>query len=243
MLADTAEIAEAAAEALRFTLTSKRPTASFDNPGAEVVKAKALGETELSAGSLDLGFAEAATTVDEWYQTPAQIHNPMELFQTTCVWSHDSEELTVYESTQNTRGTQYGLSKQLGISPSKIHIVSPLIGGAFGSRGELGQFTALIAFAAKKLSRPVKLVATREQCFTLRTFRAETRHHLRLGADHEGHLTVLDHESWELTSRKDKFATAGSDSTARLYACPNVRTKVHNVETDRQAPGFMRAPP
>jgi xanthine dehydrogenase YagR molybdenum-binding subunit len=35
----------------------------------------------------------------------------------------------------------------------------------------------------------------------------------------------------------------GSDSTARLYACPNIRTNVKNVEADRQTPGFMRAPP
>jgi xanthine dehydrogenase YagR molybdenum-binding subunit len=141
------------------------------------------------------------------------------------------------------RGAQYGLAKQLGISPKKIRVLSPFIGGAFGSRGELGQYTALIAFAAQRLGRPVKLVASRRQGFTLRTFRAETRHHLKLGADREGHLTALDHESWELTSRNELFATAGSDSTARLYACPNVRTLVHNVETDRQAPGFMRAPP
>ena len=107
----------------------------------------------------------------------------------------------------------------------------------------MGAHTPLVALAAKRLGRPVKLVATRQQSFTLRTFRAETSHHLRLAADVQGHLTALDHESWELTSRDDRFAVAGSDSTARLYACPNVRTQVHNVETDRQAPGFMRAPP
>jgi xanthine dehydrogenase YagR molybdenum-binding subunit len=89
----------------------------------------------------------------------------------------------------------------------------------------------------------VKLVASRKQGFTLRTFRAETRHHLRLGADAQGKLTAVDHESWEICGREDHFAVAGSDSTARLYACANVHTLVHNVEAERQAPGFMRAPP
>ena len=241
VVADTLEIAQAAAEAIVFTFKQERPTPDFDAPGAKVVKPKSLGETELKAGDIEQGLATAVAKVDEWYQTPAQHHNPMELFQTTCAWNGD--ELTVWESTQSVRGTQYGLAKQLGISPKKIRVLSPFIGGAFGSRGELGQYTALIAFAAQRLGRPVKLVATRQQGFTLRTFRAETRHHLKLGADREGHLTALDHESWELTSRNELFATAGSDSTARLYACPNVRTHVHNVETDRQAPGFMRAPP
>ena len=36
---------------------------------------------------------------------------------------------------------------------------------------------------------------------------------------------------------------AGSENTARLYACPNIRTEVQVVEADRQTPGFMRAPP
>ena len=241
VVADTFEIAQAAAEALVFTYKQERPTPDFDSPEVKVVKPKSLGESELKAGDIEQGLATAVATVDEWYQTPAQHHNPLELFQTTCIWKAD--ELTVWESTQNVRGVQYGLAKQLGISPKKIRVLSPFIGGAFGSRGELGQYTALIAFAAKRLGRPVKFVASRQQGFTLRTFRAETRHHLKLGADREGHLTALDHESWELTSRDELFATAGSDSTARLYACPNVRTLVHNVETDRQAPGFMRAPP
>ncbi len=241
IIADTFEIAKAAAEVLVFTFKEERPTPDFDAPGAKVVKPKSLGETELKAGDIQHGFTTAIAMVDAWYETPAQHHNPMELFQTTCAWKGD--ELTVWESTQSVRGAQYGLAKQLGISPKKIRVLSPFIGGAFGSRGELGQYTALIALAAQRLGRPVKLVATRQQGFTLRTFRAETRHHLKLAADGEGHLTALDHESWELTSRNELFATAGSDSTARLYACPNVRTLVHNVETDRQAPGFMRAPP
>ncbi len=76
----------------------------------------------------------------------------------------------------------------------------------------------MVALAAKRLGRPVKLVASRRQGFTLRTFRAETRHHLQLGAEHDGKLTALGHWSWEQTSRMERFATAGSDSTARLRA-------------------------
>lgn len=241
VIAETPEAAKAAAEKLVFTFKSRPAAAGLDSPGASESRAKALGETELSAGDPDRGFAEAAAIVDAWYETPAQHQNPMELFQSTCAW--EGERLTVWESCQNVRGFQYGLAKQFGMKPEKIRILSPFIGGAFGSRSELGQVTSLVALAAKRLGRPVKLVATRRQGFTLRTFRAETRHHLRLGATREGRLTALAHDSWELTSRTERFAVAGSDSTARLYACPNVRTKVVNVEADRQAPGFMRAPP
>ena len=243
VIADSEIIAQHAADLIRFEFEAKPAAATLSSPGATEVKPKALGETELKAGDIDRGFIAAAAIVDACYETPAQHHNPMELFQTSCVWDEAGENLTVYESTQNTRGFQQGIAGQLGIKPSQVRVIAPYIGGAFGSRGELGQNTSLIALAARQLGRPVKHVATRQQGFTLRTFRAETKHHLRLGADAEGHLTALDHTSWELCSRDDSFALAGSDSTARLYACPNVRTKVHNLSSDRQTPGFMRAPP
>ena len=246
VVANTTEIAQQAAEALQFLFDAEAPAVSFDSPSAEVVKAKSLGETHLKSGDIEAGFAASTACVDAWYETPPQHHNALEPFQTTAAWHTDAdgtERLTVWESTQNVRGAQHGLAKQLGLKPAQIRILSPFIGGAFGSKGELGQFSALIAFAARQLGQPVRFVASRRQCFSLRTFRAETRHHIRLGADAEGKLQALDHESWELCSRTDRFATAGSDSTARLYGCHNVRTQVHNVETDRQAPGFMRAPP
>lgn len=246
VIADTEEIAEQAASLVRITFAGDVPSGGFDDAGASVVKAESLGETELKAGDVEKGLKQSVVGLDAWYETPPQHHNPIELFQTTCAWRHDAsghEELVVWESTQNTRGFQYGLAQQLGLKPAQVRVLSPFIGGAFGSKGELGQFTALVAYASRQLGRPVKFVASRRQGFSLRTFRAETRHHVRLGADAQGKLLALDHESWELTSRSERFATAGSDSTSRLYGIPNVRTLVHNVETDRQAPGFMRAPP
>ena len=241
VVAETFEAARTGAQALRIEYDAETPSAGFDSPGAEEVKAKSLYNTKLKAGDFAGAFEAAPVTVDAWYETPPQHHNPLELFQTTCAWEGD--HLVVRESSQNVRGYQYGLAKQLGISTSKIRVMSPYVGGALGSRGELGQVTALIARASRQVGRPVKLVASRRQGFTQRTYRAETRHHLRLGAERDGRLTALSHDSWEVTSRVDRFALAGSESTARLYACPNVQTLVKNVEADRQTPGFMRAPP
>ena len=241
VIAETPELAHAAADALVIEYNKKRPSATFDSQGLKEVEADAMGETELEAGNIEIGLRSSDAVIDAWYETPAQHQNPLELFQTTCAW--DGDQVTVWESTQNVRGHQHGLAKQLGLSAKQVRFVSPFTGGAFGSRGELGQHTALIALAARRLGRPVKHVATRRQCFYLRTFRAETRHHIQLGADRDCSLTVLVHDSWEITSRTERFAVAGSDSTARMYACPNVRVKCVNLEADRQAPGYMRAPP
>src|SRR5436853_581552 len=103
--------------------------------------------------------------------------------------------------------------------------------------------TALIAVAARRLNRPVKLVATRDQGFTIASYRAETRHHIRLAADRDGKLVALIHEGEEVTSRPDNYKVAGTDASTRLYACPNVASEVSVVHTDRNTPGFMRSPP
>jgi CO/xanthine dehydrogenase Mo-binding subunit len=66
--------------------------------------------------------------------------------------------------------------------PSAERVVSPYIGGAIGSRGSLTRRTALVAPAARQLRRPVRLEATRRQGSTVATYRAETRHRIRLGA-------------------------------------------------------------
>jgi xanthine dehydrogenase YagR molybdenum-binding subunit len=103
--------------------------------------------------------------------------------------------------------------------------------------------TAIIAAIARRLGRPVKLVATRDQGFTIATYRAETRHQVQLGAGRDGKLTALRHEGWEISSRADPYAVGGTKTTTRLYACPNVESMVWIVRADRNTPGFMRSPP
>jgi xanthine dehydrogenase YagR molybdenum-binding subunit len=242
VLADSFEQATDAASRLAIATQADRPSAGFDSPGAETVLGSVASKAheDPETGDADKAFATAPVQVDSRYSTPTQHHNPMELFTTTCAW--DGNKLTVWEPTQNVYGIRFGLADQLGIDPGDVHVISPYIGGAFGSRGSLTQRTALIAFAARRLGRPVKLVATRDQGFTIATFRAETRHHIKLGADAQGRLQSLTHEAWEVTSRPDPYMVAGTDATTRLYACPNVASKVSIVHADRNTPGFMRAP-
>ena len=179
--------------------------------------------------------------INAHYATPTQHHNPIELFTTTCVWN--AGRLTVYEPSQFVYGMKNVLAKQLRIDPDKIRAVSRFVGGAFGSKGNPTARTAWIAIAARRLGRPVKLVATRDQGYTIATYRAETRHHIQLGATRDGRLVSLRHEGWELTSRPSCYNVSGTETTARMYACPNMLTKVNVVHADRNTPGFMRAPP
>ena len=111
----------------------------------------------------------------------------MELFATQCVWKGD--RLIVHEPSQYVDNVEFGLAQQLGIDPERIRVVSTYVGGAFGAKGFLTQRTALVAIAARRIGRPVELVATRQQGFTVSGYRAETRQHVRLAAGRDGRLT------------------------------------------------------
>jgi xanthine dehydrogenase YagR molybdenum-binding subunit len=243
VVADTFEAARDGAHRVDIRYEAQAPAASFDSIGAETVAAKDVApeHEDPKVGDAELAFSAAEVTIDFQYQTPTQHHNPIELFTTLCAW--DGDKLTVWESSQNVTGFKYGVAEQLGIKPDDVRIISPYIGGAFGSRGGLTHRTAILAIAAKRLGRPVKLAATRDQGFTIATYRAETRQRVRLGATRGGTLQSLIHEGWEITSRPDNYMVAGTDATTRLYACPNVDSKVSIVHADRGTPGFMRSPP
>jgi xanthine dehydrogenase YagR molybdenum-binding subunit len=243
VLAETFEAAREAAHRLNVTYVAEQPSAGFESPGTTTVAAKDVSSNyeDPVVGDAPAAFAGAPVKIDQHYATPTQHHNPIELFTTSCSWSGD--RLTVWEGSQNVTGLKNGLAEQLGMDPDKIRVVSPFIGGAFGSRGSMTQRTALIAVAARRLNRPIKLVVTRDQGFTIATYRAETRHHVRIAADRDGGLVALIHEGEEVTSRPDNYKVAGTDASTRLYACPNVASKVSLVHADRNTPGFMRSPP
>src|ERR1041385_3358685 len=175
VLADTFETARDGAHRLQIRYAEEKPSATFGSPGAQEVGAKQVSKEhqDPQVGDAAKAFREAPIKVDQEYATPTQHHNPIELFATTCAWQDG--KLTIWEGSQNVYGYKNGVAEQLSISPDQVQAISPFIGGAFGSRGSLTQRTAIIAFAAKKIGRPVKLVATRDQGFTIATYRAETK--------------------------------------------------------------------
>ncbi|TXM86092.1 molybdopterin cofactor-binding domain-containing protein, partial [Methylobacterium sp. WL116] len=211
--------------------------------GAETVRLADLKpeHADPRRGDADAALARADMRIAARYETPVQHHNPMELFTTACAW--DGGRLTVHEPSRYVGALQHGLAAQLGMDPADIRVVSGPIGGHFGSKLALSQHTALVALAARDLGRPVALVPTRRQGFTIANHRPETRHDLRLGADRAGRFTALVHEAAMTTSRFDAFAMEGTDVTASLYACPDIRTDERAVRVDRNTPGPMRAPP
>ncbi|MBV9348648.1 MAG: xanthine dehydrogenase family protein molybdopterin-binding subunit [Pseudolabrys sp.] len=238
VVADTYEAAREAAYKAKFEIATEKPSAGFHSEGVKEASPK---KSEPKAGDAEKAFDDAAVKFEGWYGTPTQHHNPIELFTTTVAWNND--ELTVYEPSQFMYGLKNSLASKVGVKPEKVRAISHFVGGAFGSKAQLTPRTGLVALAAKRLNRPVKLVATRDQGFTIATYRAETQHKIRIGAQRDGKITSFQHQGWELTSRPDAYAVGGVEDSARLYSFGAVKTDVKNVHADRNTPGFMRSPP
>ena len=210
VVADTFELASEAAHKVKVSYAESKPAATFGSEGLTEQDATKVSKEHRhlpEAGDAKAAIAGADVTIEAEYGTPTQHHNPIELFATTCTWS--GEHLTVYEPSQFVYGLKNGVAQRLGIEPEKVRVVSSYIGGAFGSKGTMTPRTAMIALAAKRLNRPVKLVATRAQGFTVSTYRAETRHRIRLGARRDGRLVGYSHEGREISSRPDPYVVAG----------------------------------
>ena len=241
VVADTQEAAEQASRALDIAYATQHASAAMDDPDRKVeTKPKA----NVSVGDADAALARAPVKVDQTYTTPAQHHNSMELYSTTASWNDG--KLTIECPSQWVMGQRQGLATIFGISVEDVHIICPYVGGAFGSKATILPHTVLIATAAQRLGRPVKLVVSREAMFTVGSFRPATSNRFAIGAERDGTMVALIHESTGQSSEIDHVAFPGTDVTTRMYDIKNIRTSESTVNTDVNTagitPGFQRAP-
>jgi xanthine dehydrogenase YagR molybdenum-binding subunit len=196
--------------------------------------------TDTNDGDVDAALADAAVVVDATYRTPALHNNPMEPHNTTACWEGD--QLTVYDSNQGVGPVQEALATLFGLPLGDVRVVSPHVGGGFGSKGTPRPIVVAAAMAARVVDRPVKLAASRRQMFAFTGYRTRTIQRARLGADTDGRLTAIAHDVVEQTSTVREFAEQTAVATRMMYAAPNRRTSHRLAALDVPTPSWMRAP-
>jgi xanthine dehydrogenase YagR molybdenum-binding subunit len=244
VVADTLETAIDAAALIQAAYSKQATSATLDAPGVETVN---QADTplkkrfpEIRAGDADKAFAAAPVKIDARFTTAPQHHNPIELVATVADWK--GGKLTVHESTQNAEGIRHGLAAALGLPADRVEVISPYVGGGFGQKYAMQMQTVLVAVAARRLGRPIKLVVPRAQIFHDSSFRPAIRHRVRLGAERSGNMVAAIHEVDAQTSRHDLFPAQYATVSSRLYGIKNFRGRERFVRTDVQTPGYMRAP-
>jgi xanthine dehydrogenase YagR molybdenum-binding subunit len=191
-------------------------------------------------GDVKKAFAQPAVRVDSEYSVPTEHHNPMELFGTTVV--HDENgTLTVYDKTQGVKNVHAYLCNIFGCSEEQIRVVSPYVGGAFGS-GLRPQYQVFLAvLAARELKRSVRVSMTRQQMFSF-GHRPATIQRVALGASTEGKLEALIHEATAETSTFEDYSETVTTWSGMLYQCENATFSHKVVPLNVYTPADMRAP-
>ena len=237
VIADTQEAAEQAARLVDIDYEMQPASASMHDEGRTE---QPLDDKSIDVGDAEAAFEAAPVKVDSTYVTPAQHHNPIELYATSAEWRDG--KLLVHVPSQWVVGTQFGLASIFGIPPEDVHIENPYVGGGFGGKATILPHTVLVAMAARRLGRPVKLVVPREAMFTVGSFRPATRSRVRLAAERDGTIRAVLHEQAGQSAMIDHVAFAVTEVTARMYTSPNIRVRESIVGTDVNTPGFQRAP-
>ena len=122
-------------------------------------KAFVVDKPKKPRGDADRAFAAADVRHKGEYFIPTEHHNPMELFASTAIWEDDGK-LTVYDKTQGVQNVQQYLCGVFGMQADEVRVLSPYMGGGFGS-GLRPQYQVVLAvLAAHALKRPVRVVLT-----------------------------------------------------------------------------------
>ena len=243
VVADTYEIARHAAGliGIRYEQRAHDVELRADRPDLyKPEKVNAGAETDTEDGDFDGAFAAAAVKLDATYTTPHYHNNPLEMHAVIASWNDDG--VTLHDSNQGSHGIRDDVAKAFGLQPERVRVISPYVGGGFGSKAFTHPHVILTVMAAKLAGRAVKLQLTRQQMFSLVGYRTPTIQRIRLGAGTDGKLTAIAHDVVEQTSTVEEFAEQTAVATRMMYAAPNRRTTHRLARLDLPTPSIFRAP-
>ena len=238
IVADSFENATDAIKLVKAEYEKEDFETDFNKTRLDASKLKANGNYK--RGNV-AAYKTAPIFIEPEYNIPIEVHNPMEMHASIAVWDGDNK-LTVYDKTQAPKRTQSAIAGAFGIPEKNVRVIVEFVGGAFGSglRSWLNLPAACIA--AKKLNRPVKVVLTRPQMFSLVGYRPQSWQKIGMGADASGKLLGISHSAISNTSRYEDFREGIVDVSRFLYACENVDTDYKVLPLDVSTPTWMRGP-
>lgn len=237
VVADTFEQATEAANLLKIDYEDAVPILDLNDPKATPQVVDAMGA---SWGDAAAALASAEVKVDVTYTTAREYNVPLEPH--ACIaWWQDGQ-MTVWEPSQWVGGARRVVSEWLGIDIEKVRVISPYVGGGFGSKIGAHPHVGLACAASRQLGRPVKVSLTRPQTFTGLGGRPATRQTLSIGASQDGRISAIVHESWNETAIDEVHVEACNNVTKIMYATPNFSSRLSVVPVHTVMPGWKRGP-
>jgi xanthine dehydrogenase YagR molybdenum-binding subunit len=191
-------------------------------------------------GAAEQALAAAEVRHRGEYYVPIEHHNPMELYASTVIFEPGGK-LTIYDKTQGVQNVHRYVCSVLGMKPDEARVISPFVGGAFGSGLRPQYQVVLAALAARALKRSVRLVLTRQQMYGL-GYRPAMIQEIELGANAGGTLDAITHEAITVTSQYEDYSRQETGWSGLLYKCANAKYTHRLARLDLPTSCDMRAP-
>jgi xanthine dehydrogenase YagR molybdenum-binding subunit len=240
VVAETFEEATAAAYLVRV---------KYDGAPGRYTLRSGLGEARIpqegpppdsAVGDFAGAFAAAPMQLDVTYTTPLQSQAMMEPHATLAMW--DGDNLILHTSNQMLNQGRDAVARTLQIPVENVRLISPYIGGGFGSKLWVNADAILAAIAARQLNRPVKTALTRQQIFHVTTHRSDTIQRIRLGTDRDGRILAIGHDVFSGNLWSEQNYEGAALQTRTLYAGENRLTRHRLAPLDIPVASSMRAP-
>jgi xanthine dehydrogenase YagR molybdenum-binding subunit len=238
VVAETFEQARHASRLIQVEYDQKEAKVDFEKIYQSGVKPK--DKEDEKVGDVKSALENAVVKMEQTYATPIYHHHPMEPHATIAEWQ--GENLILYNSSQIINGAQNAAASTLNLKPENVRVVSPYIGGGFGSKGGQWGNLVLAAIAAKMVNRPVKLALTRQQMFNSVGLRQRNYQKISLAATQDGKLTALAHETMTHAAIQDEFVEPCGDCSKVMYATPNALISYRVVPMNIILPTYTRGP-
>lgn len=233
-----AETFEAARHAAQNLAIRYKPDSVPVEPDA--VTPELPPKKQSAAGNLDKAMQEAAVTLDRVWHTPSHTAAAMEPHAAIAEW--DGDRVTIRGALQMLSSNRKQMADALGIKEQNLRLLSPYVGGGFGSKLGINAEAVSAAIAARELGRPVMVAMTRQQVFELAHRRSETRQRIRLACDAEGRLTGIGHESRVSNLPDSEFVEPVGQATPFTYQAEHRQVTHAVARIHRGCAGSVRAP-
>lgn len=193
---------------------------------------------EQTDGNPDQAFEQAEVISEGEYGVPVITHCCLEAHGQVAEW--DGDNLTIYASTQNVSGIPGEMVRaKVADSADKVRVLTPVMGGGFGSKFSADTWGLACAKLAKKAGRPVKMMLERDQELMAAGARPSMYAKVKVGAKKDGTLIGWASESWG-TGGPD--AQGGAPSIPYVVRIPDRRVRHTTVLTNIGPARAWRAP-
>ncbi|WP_406826809.1 xanthine dehydrogenase family protein molybdopterin-binding subunit [Pedobacter sp. KACC 23697] len=240
VVANTFERATYAASLVNATYAKETFNTDFEKALKDPKAKKLQGQADYKRGE-ENAYKTAEVKLEERYFLPIETHNPMELHGIIADW-RPNNQLTVYAKTQGVKATQGTIANIFKIPMENIQVNSEFVGGGFGMALRTWPLEIATIMASKHIGKPVKVVITRMQMFTMVGNRPAAIQTIGLGANKDGKLTGITHRAYGETSTYENFTEGVVNMAKFMYQCDNVNTSYVIVPVDLGVPIWMRGP-